>query len=170
MAGVRVSIGPEVWAAEAGMERVVEQLGKGPVKAAYGKHTLCRLAARQNSAPAPGSSRPGLSHYSAAPSLPVDTPFAATRGGKPKPLKDGVCPLSRREGHCFPGPRAHERGSGEEQWATCPCPGPVRLQDRVKPSFLRARHGPVSRKWLGLPRETRVHERFLFYGLGEVHV
>lgn len=52
-----------------------------------------------------------------------------------------------------------------------PTPQPcVRLQDRVKPSFLRARHGPVSRKWLALPRETRVHECFLFYGLGEVHV
>lgn len=118
-------MGPEVWAAEAGMWPVVEQLGKGPVKAAYGKHPLYRLAARQNSAPAPGSSRPALSPYSVVPSLPVDTPFAATRGGTPKPLKDGVCPLSLREGHSFPCPRAHERGSGEERWAACPRPSPV---------------------------------------------
>lgn len=46
----------------------------------------------------------------------------------------------------------------------------VHLQNLVQPSFLCAPHGPVSWKWLRLPRETRLNERFLFYSLGEVNV
>lgn len=46
----------------------------------------------------------------------------------------------------------------------------VHLQNLVQPSFLCARHGPGSCKWLRLPRETKLNERFLFYSLGEVNV